>query len=125
MGKLLLVFIIIALIYVLYSTDSDSYSGSRRRNCRRGGKSRNSFSNQNTLNDIESTAQMKRVPVYDDTARISNKLFWESDYSHPERDSRPDLNEDVITPVRPAMNCNGMEYMSDMHKMSRFGSEQS
>lgn len=125
MGQLLIVLIIIALIYVLY--DMDSNQGGRSRYMRMGGRQRlrQMPSCQNTLNDIESTSQLKRVPVYDDSARISNKVFWQSDYSHPDRDSRPDLNEAIITPVRPTMNCNGMEYMSDMHKVSRFGSEQS
>lgn len=73
----------------------------------------------NTLNDMESPCN--RIATYDDTARISNKLFWSSDYSHPEYDSQRSLNDDIITPIRPVSGHDAINYFSNMHQMSRFG----
>ena len=90
-----------------------------------GGRHGKHCRSQNTLNDLDSVSGKRRAPVYDDTSRISNQVFWQSDYSHPERDIRPNLNEEIITPIRPTLNYDGVEYMSDLHKMSRFSCEQS
>jgi hypothetical protein len=126
MGQLLLVLIIIALIYVLYNMDSDSGYKSNFMKLGGGRHGRQCRSqSQNTLNDMDLVLGKRRTPVYDDTSRISNQVFWQSDYSHPERDIRPNLNEEIITPIRPTLNYDGVEYMSGLHKMSRFSCEQS
>jgi hypothetical protein len=78
-----------------------------------------------SLNDLDNAQLMYREPVHDDTSRISNQMFWMSDYSHPERDFRKNLNDDVITPVRPVAGINEMQYMSGVHQVSRFGCERS
>lgn len=80
-------------------------------------------SSDETLNDM--VYENKRAPTYDDTSRISNKLFWLSDYSHPQYDAKKGLHEDVITPIRPVSSNNSIKYFSGMHKMSRFGCEKS
>jgi hypothetical protein len=117
MGIVLLILTIIVLAYILYGGKGV------RRQYRRSNSPYNC--DLRSLNDIDNAQLMYRDPVHDDTSRISNQMFWMSDYSHPERDFRKNLNDDVITPVRPVAGINEMRYMSGVHQVSRFGCERS
>lgn len=79
----------------------------------------------NTLNDMESSNSHSREPVYDDTHRINNEMFWMSDYSQPGQCDMTSLNDDIITPIRPVSGSNALKYLSGLHNISRFGSEKS
>jgi hypothetical protein len=78
-----------------------------------------------TLNDMESSLYHAREPVYDDTYRINNEMFWMSDYSQPGQDAKASLNDDIITPIRPVSGSAALNYLSGLHHVSRFGCEKS
>ncbi len=115
MTIVLILLLLIILIFYMFQS---------RGQCNRGHKYHKDSVGENTLNDLENDCD-RRIPTYDDTSRISNQLFWSSDYSHPECDYRKNLNDDIVTPIRPVSGCNAINYFSNMHQMSRFGTEKS
>ncbi len=78
-----------------------------------------------TLNDLDMACQTKREPVYDDTSRIDNSIYWMSEYSHPQYDTGKNLNDDVLTPIRPVSGSDDISRFSNMHNVTRFGCERS
>jgi hypothetical protein len=109
MGGALMIIILLAIIYVLYGIAMQPV----QRRCYR----RRQYVPISGLAD--------RLPVIDDTNRIDNTLFWATDFSHPERDPRPDLNDAVITPIKPVSGQNAIEYMAGIHHVSRYGTDYS
>ena len=126
MSGILIILVLIVLIYLLSHMKNGSHHNkhihqhiAHEKSC---GKS--SVEN-NTLNDMESNNSLAREPVYDDTYRINNQMFWMSDYSQPGQDTKASLNDDIITPIRPVSGSNALKYLSGLHHISRFGSEKS
>jgi hypothetical protein len=118
MSGILIILMIIALFYLWYHMGHKKYH-KRRYATRCGAKQ---TIEDETLNDLESNAHLARVPVYDDTYRINNQMLWMSDYSQPGQDnSRPSLNDDIITPIRPISGSDALKYLSGVHQVSRFG----
>jgi hypothetical protein len=118
MKGVILVVLIIALLYVLYMLMDD-------RGCKKMYMYRTGSNNNDTLNEKDTSLEMERAPVYDDTYRINNKMFWMSDYSQPGQDNLPSLNNEIITPYRPVSGKDAMLYLSGVHKISRYCSEKS
>ena len=125
MARILLIIVVIVLIYALcramYPTYKKSYIVIN--SC--GSDEEPQDIENRTLNDIESSSYRVREPVYDDTYRINNRMFWMSDYSQPGQDTKPSLNDDVITPIRAVSGADAIKYLSGVHNVSRFGSEKS
>ena len=77
------------------------------------------------LNEIDTSKELLREPVFDDTQRINNKLFWASDYSQPSLDGGPSLDSDIITPVKPRLSRCDLNASARTHTFSRFAMEKS
>ncbi len=125
MSGILIILVLIALIYLWYHINKKNKYMSRTVNMDGCDCSDASNVEENTLNDMESGSIRARHPVYDDTYRINNQMFWMSDYSQPGQDMNRSLNDDVITPIRPVSGADAMNYLSGVYKVSRFGCEQS
>jgi len=119
MVNILIVVILIAIIYFLVK-ESPCFDFTNNKKCEASASVEN-----NSLNDMETSEQMCRSAVYDDTARINNQIFWLSDYSHSGFDSGKDLNDDILTPIVPVTGNDAMNYYANMRHVSRFGCEKS
>lgn len=126
MARILVILALIALIYVLFLMMLPKRHGQKVMGVRMGCGGGSQDVEDKTLNDLESSSQMAREPVYDDTYRINNQVFWMSDYSQPgQKDVQGTLNDDVVTPMRAIAGNDAVNYLSGVHLVSRFGCEKS
>jgi hypothetical protein len=130
MSGLVVVVLLIVLLYMLYNFMNKNRCPSSRKYKRIYKMKYNSDSDSdedsdNTLNEKESSIEMYRQPIYDDTSRINNRMFWMSDYSQPGQDNLPSLNNEIITPIKPVTGQDALRYLSGVHQISRYCTEKS